>query len=180
MRNQKTFALVGMVMALALSLSVRAQAAETVQAARDTLSSFLKTDPGLSKFVQNSAGYAVFPSIGKGAIGIGGAHGDGILFERGKAIGKASMTQISVGLQLGGQTYSEIIFFQTPEALAAVKEGNFSLSAQASAVALKSGVSSNARYKDQVAVFTQAQGGLMYEASIGGQKFKFEPFGNNM
>jgi lipid-binding SYLF domain-containing protein len=134
-----------------------------------------QTDPGLQKFFDSAAGYAVFPSVGKGAIGVGGAYGRGEVFEGGKPVGYATLTQASIGLALGGQTYTELIFFENQAALDRFKSGNFAFAAQVSAVALKSGVSANAKYEDGVAVFTLGQAGLMYEASIGGQKFAFEP-----
>jgi lipid-binding SYLF domain-containing protein len=144
--------------------------------ARATLATFQKTDPGITAFIDRSAGYVVFPSVVKAGIGIGGAHGSGVAFANGKPIGKATLSQVSVGAQLGGQEYSEVIFFETPEALANFTNGQFSFSAQASAVALKSGAAANAKFKDNVAVFTAAKGGMMFEASLGGQKFKFEPY----
>ena len=119
----------------------------------------------------------MFPTIAKGAIGVGGAGGDGVLFVGGQPVGKSSMGQATIGLQLGGQTYSEIIFFETPSSLGDFKNGNFALAAQASAVALSAGASADAKYEKGVAVFTATKGGLMYEASVGGQKFGYKPFG---
>jgi lipid-binding SYLF domain-containing protein len=142
----------------------------------ETVANVKKTDPGLDKFFSGSAGYAVFPGIAKGGMGIGAAHGDGELYEHGVPVGKCSMTQVNIGLQLGGQVYSEIIFFETRDALESFKSGNFAFAGQASAVALKAGASANAKYENGVVVFTQARGGLMYEASIGGQKFGFHPY----
>jgi len=141
-----------------------------------TIEAFKKADPGIQKFFNSSAGYAVFPSIGKGAIGVGGAHGNGELIVGGKAIGKCSMTQVTVGFQLGGQSYSEVIFFEQANTLDGFKKGDFAFAAQASAVAVTAGASADAAYRNGVAVFTQAKGGLMYEASIGGQKFSFEAY----
>jgi lipid-binding SYLF domain-containing protein len=117
----------------------------------------------------------VFPGVGKGGVGVGGAYGRGELFEGGKLAGYCTLTQASIGLQLGGQKYTELIFFETKAALDRFKSGNFAFAAQASAVALKSGASANAKYAGGVAVFTMGEAGLMYEASIGGQKFSFEP-----
>jgi lipid-binding SYLF domain-containing protein len=134
-----------------------------------------KTDPGLQKFFDTAAGYVVFPSVGKGAIGIGGAYGRGELYEHGKLVGYTTLTQASIGFALGGQTYTELIFFEDKAALDRFKTGSFAFAAQASAVALKSGVSANAKYADGVAVFTMGEAGLMYEASVGGQKFSFDP-----
>jgi lipid-binding SYLF domain-containing protein len=134
-----------------------------------------KADPGLQKFFDTAAGYAVFPSVGKGAAGIGAAYGRGEVFEGGKLVGYATLTQASIGLALGGQKYTELIFFENKAALDRFKSGTFAFAAQASAVALKSGVSANAKYSDGVAVFTLGEAGLMYEASVGGQKFAYEP-----
>ena len=150
--------------------------AEMVSDARKTLAVFEKNDPSLTKFAARSAGYVVFPTITKGAAGIGGAHGTGVLFVKGKAMGKASVTQVTIGAQLGGQEYSEVIFFETPSAVADFEKGKVALSAQAAAVALKSGASADAKYKEGVAVFTATKGGLMADASVGGQKFGYEPF----
>lgn len=134
-----------------------------------------KEDPGLKKFFDEAAGYAVFPTVGKGAIGIGGAYGKGELYEGGQMVGYCNLTQASIGLALGGQAYTELIFFETSDAVDIFTAGNFAFAAQASAVALKSGVSANAKYSNGVAVFTMGEKGLMYEASIGGQKFSYIP-----
>lgn len=160
----------------ALALPLTAGAGD-VSDAQETIALFKKSDPGLSRFFAQSVGWAVFPTVGKGAIGIGGAHGGGVLFERGKAVGTCTLTQVTVGFQLGGQAYSEIIFFETPSTLADFKSNALALAAQVSAVAATEGASANAKYQLGVAVFTIAKGGLMYEASVGGQKFTFEPFG---
>ena len=134
-----------------------------------------KQDPGLMKFIREAAGYAVFPSVGKGAVGVGGAYGRGELYEGGKVAGYCTLTQASIGASLGGQSYSELIFFETPEALDDFKSGDYTFAAQVSAVALKSGASANAKYADGVAVFTLGEEGLMIEASVGGQRFSFQP-----
>ena len=135
----------------------------------------IKSDPGLKKFFDEAAGYAVFPTVGKGAIGVGGAYGRGELYGAGQLEGYCALTQASIGLALGGQAYTELIFFETKVALDRFKTGNFAFAAQASAVALKAGASANAKYTDGVAVFTMGEAGLMYEASIGGQKFSYKP-----
>jgi lipid-binding SYLF domain-containing protein len=144
--------------------------------ARATIETFKKTDPKIEKFFSSAAGYSVFPTIAKGAVGIGGAGGDGVLFVGGQPVGKSSMGQASIGFQLGGQTYSEVIFFETASSLSDFKKGNFALAAQASAVALSAGAAANAKYEKGVAIFTATKGGLMYEASVGGQKFGYKPF----
>lgn len=135
------------------------------------------TDSGLQKFFDTAAGYAVFPSVGKGAVGVGGAYGRGILFEGGRSVGYCTLTQASIGLALGGQEYTEIIFFETPDAVNKFKAGDMTFAAQASAVALRSGASANAEYANNVLVFTLGEAGLMVEASIGGQKFNYQPLG---
>ena len=145
-----------------------------VKKADDTIVAFKAADESLINFFNAAYGYAVFPSIGKGAVGIGGAHGSGILYEQGVPIGRTTMTQVTIGLQLGGQSYSEIIFFENKQTLDDFKDG-FELAAQASAVAVDQGASADAAYNNGVAIFTLVQGGLMAEASIGGQKFSFEP-----
>lgn len=164
-------------LALAAMAAPRAASAGDVEDAQATIAVFKKADPGLSRFFERSAGWAVFPTVGKGAIGVGAAHGSGVVFQGGHAVGTCTLTQLTVGFQLGGQAYSEIIFFDGAETLADFEKGSFALAAQVSAVAAAEGASANAKYQQGVAVFTVAKGGLMYEASVGGQKFSFEPFG---
>ena len=156
---------------------------------------------GAGDFTDDAYGYAVFPSIGKGGIGIGGAHGKGEVFVGGKKVGKTKMSQITYGLQLGGQVYSQMIFFRDERAFDDFTSGNFEFGAQATAVALTAGAqastssggggntssgtdadSSKVNADDKqydkrsgMATFTIAKGGLMYEATLGGQKFKYEP-----
>jgi len=155
---------------------VRPAADDIHQKVVETIAAFKKKDPGIEKFFAGAIGYAVFPTVGKGAIGIGAARGTGELIVGGTAIGKTTLTQVTVGFQLGGQAYSEIIFFQEDNTLKGFKNGDFAFAAQASAVAVTAGASANAGYRNGVAVFTMAKGGLMYEASIGGQKFSFKPY----
>ena len=140
---------------------------------------FLKQDDSLSIFFSSASGYAIFPNVGKGGLGVGGASGNGILYVGGKAIGTAKLTQVTIGFQAGGQAYREVIFFENNEQLEKFKENNVELSAQASAVAAAAGASADAKYNEGVAIFTMAKKGLMYEASVGGQKFKFTPFENS-
>lgn len=167
-------------------------------AAGDKYASALQTFKKAGKsstFFDQSYGYALFPTIGKGAIGVGGAHGSGRVYVNGEVVGKTSMTQVTVGLQLGGQSYSQIIFFQDKRAFDEFTSGHFEFGAQATAVAVTAGASAQAstggtgagastskknattagKYYKGMAVFTIAKGGLMYEASIGGQKFSYKP-----
>lgn len=130
---------------------------------------------GLEPFFQNSAGYVIFPNVGKGGFIVGGASGNGVVYENGIIVGMADLKKLNVGLQAGGQAITEVIFFETPEALNEFKDGDFEFSAEASAVAIKSGVAVNAKYKDGIAVFAMPKAGLMADASVGGQKFGFTP-----
>jgi lipid-binding SYLF domain-containing protein len=160
-----------------------------------TINTFKKAGESKS-FFGNAYGYAVFPTIGKGGVGIGGAHGNGHVYEKGAYIGNASMTQITIGAQLGGQAFSQIIFFEDKRALDQFTSGEFEFGAQATAVAITAAAGASAStgagagttksvgsetaavkggYKDGMAVFTIAKGGLMYEATIGGQKFSYKP-----
>lgn len=134
-----------------------------------------KVDPGIEAFFNHSAGYAVFPSVGKGGVVVGGAYGKGLVIAKGKVEGYTTMTQATLGLQLGGQKYSQFIFFKDDIALGNFKRGNLEFGAQASAVAATKGASADTSYDKGVAVFTNSTGGLMVEGSIGGQKFTYEP-----
>ena len=145
----------------------------------------LKTIEVLDKFKKISAlkpyfkkakGYAVFPNIGKAGIGIGGARGKGEVFEKDEVIGSTTVTQLSIGLQLGGQAFSQIIFFKDKKDLERFTQGNYEFGASASAALITEGANASADYSDGVAVLTFSKGGLMYEASIGGQKFSFQGY----
>lgn len=136
------------------------------------------SDPGTQRFFDDSHGYVVFPSVGKGGFVVGGAHGNGLVYEQGELVGTASLKQVNVGLQLGGQSYIQVIFFQGAEDLERFKSNNLEFSGQASAVAITEGASADIDYAKGVAVVTRAKGGLMYEASLGGQKFDYKPIGN--
>jgi lipid-binding SYLF domain-containing protein len=158
----------------------------------DTIALFRKADE-TGKFFANAYGYAVFPTIGKGAIGIGGAHGNGRVYQQGKYIGDSTMNQLSIGFQLGGQGFSQIIFFQNSGALEKFTSKDFQFGAEASAVALTAGASAKAgtggatagasvdkekaknagSYNNGMAIFTIVKGGLMYEVSVSGQKYNF-------
>tara|TARA_Y100001970_G_C13787660_1_gene628630 strand:- start:68 stop:610 length:543 start_codon:yes stop_codon:yes gene_type:complete len=127
----------------------------------------------LGMYFEEAYGYAVFPSIKKAGLGIGGARGKGQVFAKEKLIGDSTVTQINLGINFGVQSYKEIIFFKDRADLDRFTAGNFELGAQASAVAINSGVSAEVEYSNGVAIFTQSIGGLMVEASIGGQKFNF-------
>jgi len=142
--------------------------------AQVAIATLKEKDPSMQRFIDEAAGYVVIPTVGKGGFGIGGARGKGVLYENGAVSAIVTLTQLTIGFQWGGQAYSEFIFFEDDVALDHFKNGNYELGAQASAVAVTTGASADANYRSGVAVFTQAKGGLMYEASVGGQKFKVE------
>ncbi len=148
---------------------------EAFDKVRLTINEFKKRDPDMKVFFNEAYGYAVFPSVGKGAIAIGGAYGQGKVFEEGKIIGSVTLKQISIGIQLGGQSYSEIIFFKDKAALDTFTSNNLEFGAAASAILATSGASADTDYSNGVAIFTLPKGGLMGEASVAGQKFKFTP-----
>ena len=145
--------------------------------AQQTIRLFQKTDPGMQVFFDQAYGYAVFPDVYKGGILLlGGARGDGFVYEQGRLIGRSSITQINVGPQLGGQAFAEIIFFRSQSDLEDFKKGNYELNAQASAIVVTAGVATNSEYSDGVAIFALPKSGLMAEASVGGQKFSFKEY----
>jgi len=156
---------------LTVAAPARAQSDAEVQ---ETIAQFKKGDAGMQAWFKDAYGYAVFPSVGKGAVVVGGAHGKGLVYEQGKLIGETKMTEVSVGLQAGGQAFSEVIFFKDKTALDDFTRGNFEMAAGLSAVALKEGASKDLNYSKGVAVMTATKGGLMVEAKVGGQKFSFE------
>jgi lipid-binding SYLF domain-containing protein len=159
----------------------------------DTLTIFRKAEES-GKFFAHAYGYALFPTIGKGAIGIGGAHGTGRVYQKGAYIGDSTMNQLSVGFQLGGQGFSQIIFFQNEAALKKFTSEGFEFSADASAVAITAGATATAgtggatagasvdkekakvtgTYNNGMAIFTVIKGGLMYEVSLAGQKYSYK------
>jgi lipid-binding SYLF domain-containing protein len=141
------------------------------------ISKFKQKDPGMARVFAKAYGYAVFPTVGKGGIGLGAARGKGYVYEKGRLVGRSTLTQVTIGLQLGGQAYSEVVFFKDKAAFDNFKNGNLKLDAQASAIALTHRASGDLAYRKGVAIVTMAKGGLMYEASIGGQKFSFKPLG---
>jgi len=127
------------------------------------------------QLLDDAYGYVIFPEVGKAGLIVGGAYGRGEVYERGNFIGYADITQMTLGLQAGGQTYAEVILFQNKEALDRFTSNKYEPTAQASAIALKSGASAVAKYTDGVAIFSHAGGGLMGELAVGGQRFRFTP-----
>lgn len=189
MKNVSIF-LLGVVMVFASGISKPVLADNY----SDTIEVFKKS-PTVQPFFKNNYGYAVFPTIGKGGLGIGGAYGKGKVYRKGAVTGTSSLVKLSIGFQAGGQAFSEIIFFQDKRAYDEFTSGEFAFDAQASAVAVTAGVQAQAGekgasagasagpatgvqakadYRKGMAVFVHTKGGLMYEAAIGGQKFSFE------
>ena len=146
------------------------------QQVNEAVALFAKADPSVPSEMRAAAGYALFPGVGKGGIGLGGARGTGQVFGNGKVLGKTTLTQVTIGFQLGGQKYAELILFENKAALDRFVGGAFTMAAQTSAVVAKSGAAANAKYANGVKVVTIAIGGLMYEASVGGQKFSVERY----
>jgi lipid-binding SYLF domain-containing protein len=144
--------------------------------AEKAIKALQSADSGLTNLFSSAAGFALFPSVGKGALIFGGEHGNGIVYEKGKPIGEATLTEINVGPQVGGGSFYEVIFFQTAESLANFKESNFEASAEVNVVAAREGAALTAKYRDGVIVFTLPRSGLMVQAAIGGQKFKYKPY----
>jgi len=179
MKSLKSFSLTVSFLMLALFMNITTQAQKDdddpkiVADANVAKHDFIKADVLIQTLFDNSFGYVIFPNVGKGAIGIGGAAGNGAVYQKGTLIGMASMKQVSVGFQWGGQAYREVIFFETEADLNRFKENKIEFSGQASAVAVTKGAAANIKYKNGVMIFSQTKGGLMYEASVGGQKFKF-------
>jgi lipid-binding SYLF domain-containing protein len=149
---------------------------EALQAdGKATLQSMAAIDPGLQNVTQNSYAYIVFPDIGKGGFLIGGAWGRGVVYEQGRFVGYASVAEGSVGATAGGQTFSELIVFNSREAFRKFQSNRLSFGADASAVALKAGAAASAEFRNNVAVFVSNQGGLMVDASVKGQNIGFVP-----
>jgi len=179
-------------------IAAMACASASAAAATDysgTLNIF-KASPHVQPFFKTAYGYAVFPTVGKGGFGIGGAYGEGQVYRGGKVTGRTKLIKVSIGFQFGGQAFSEIIFFEDKRAYDEFTSGEFAFDAQASAVAItagaqakvgttgstagastgsKAGKQAETSYFKGMAVFTHVKGGLMYEAAIGGQKFSFDP-----
>ena len=136
---------------------------------------FIADNAELEKYFDDAYGFAVLPIITKGGLGIGGAAGKGLVFKNKVVIGMTKMTQATIGAQAGGQQYMEVIYFENKKALDNFTGGKLKFSGQASAIALEAGTAVDMKYQEGVAIFTKGKGGLMAEASVGGQKFKYHP-----
>jgi lipid-binding SYLF domain-containing protein len=181
--------------ALMIVLAFNTPQAESSDNFAGTIATF-KQSPQVQPFFKNAYGYAVFPTVGKGGLVVGGAYGTGQVYRQGEVTGKSRLIEASIGAQVGGQAYSEMIFFEDKRAYEEFTSGEFEFDASASAVAITAGVQAEAgsegasasatagpatgkqakrRYIKGMAVFVHTKGGLMYEMSIGGQKFNFKP-----
>lgn len=138
-----------------------------------TLAELKQADSSLEAVLDDSAGYAVFLTIGKGGFIIGGGYGRGTLYEAGKITGYTDMTQAAIGALIGGESFTELIVFKSPDALKKFKSGNFTFGAHASAIALEKGAAAETSFNNGVAIFTRANQGLMADASLNGQKFRY-------
>lgn len=154
----------------------RAESREVLDAQiNEAIVRFKEEDPGIQRFFDQSAGYAVFPRVFKGAFWIGGAHGNGMLYEGTQATGYVSLSQATLGFSFGGEFFREIIFFRTTADIERFKIKDYTFSAQATAVAITAGAAAKADYRDGMAVFVMTDAGLMVDASVGGQKFNYVP-----
>ena len=144
--------------------------------AKEAVAEFIEADWQMEKRFQQAYGYVVFPNVGKGGLGIGGSAGNGVAYLGGVEIGMAKLSMVTIGFQAGGQAFREVIFFENKEAMDRFKNNKFEVAAQVSAVAATAGASADADYTAGVMIFTMQKGGLMYEASVGGQKLTYDPF----
>lgn len=163
---------------ISLSYNINAQVGgwqpELTEDSKKALDKMVATSSGIESYYKSSYGYVVFPKVTKAGLVLGGAGGKGIVYQDNEVVGSSTLKQASIGLQAGGQQYSEVIFFENKKAYKHFINGKLKFDAQASAVAIKPGVSVDVAYKNGVAVFTQPLGGLMFVASVGGQHFTYK------
>ncbi len=152
------------------------KAAQMENAAQATLDEIRQNQPGVDQLLSSAAGYAVFPNVGAaGALFVGGAHGNGVLYQNGQVAGFVTLNQGSVGLTLGGKTYAEVLILRTPYDVAQIKAGKFELGASASAVVLTAGAAAAGTLDPNTTVIIDTHGGLMAGITANGQKFQFAP-----
>ena len=166
--------LAGLLGSCATAPATREDKTALVAAATSRLQQMRTVDPALEVLLQKGYGYAMFPNVDKGGLGVGGAYGRGVVYERGQPIGYSALTQGTVGAQAGGQSSSELLVFETKAALDRFTAGQFGFTADASAVVLTSGAATQANFVDGVAVVVQPLSGVMIEAAIGGQQFTYQ------
>jgi lipid-binding SYLF domain-containing protein len=166
--------LAGLLSSCATAPASREDKAALVAASTARWQQMRSTDPAVDALVKRGYGYSLFPHVDKGGLGVGGAYGRGVVYEQGQHIGYSDLKQGSVGVQAGGQSFSELLVFENKAALDRFKAGQFSFAADASAVALTSGVATTANFVDGVAVVVQPLSGVMVEAALGGQQFTYQ------
>ncbi len=174
MKNSKFI----MVLMLAISFSLFSQTEkdrDIIKDAEKAKAEFIKTNQTIESQFKNSKAYVIFPNVGKGAVVVGAASGNGAVYKDGKLIGMASMKQLDVGAQIGGEAYSEVIFFNSDEAFKKLKKNQLELTSQVAAVAVEEGKSLNTKFTEGLAVYVLPKAGLMAEVSVGGQKFEYQP-----
>jgi lipid-binding SYLF domain-containing protein len=164
----------GLLGSCATAPASREDKAALVAAAASRLQQMRAEDPALGALIQKGYGYALFPNVDKGGLVVGGAYGQGVVYERGRHVGYSDLKQGSVGVQAGGQSFSELLVFENQAALDRFKAGQFGFTADASAVVLTSGAATNATFVDGVAVVVQPLSRMMVEAAIGGQQFTYQ------
>ncbi|PKP19020.1 MAG: hypothetical protein CVU07_00770 [Bacteroidetes bacterium HGW-Bacteroidetes-23] len=170
-----------MLLALILSTTVFSQTQkdkEIIKDAETAKAEFIKMNKEIAPQIKNATAYVIFPNVGKGAFIVGAASGNGAVYQNGVLVGMAKMKQLDLGLQAGGETYSEMILFNSEEAFNRLKENKLELTASASAVALQSGEALKAKYADGIAVYVLPKAGLMVDASVGGQKLEYFSLNN--
>jgi lipid-binding SYLF domain-containing protein len=175
MKTIKTITMIAFLFVAFGAFSQNSKDQKIIKDAEKAKQKLLKADSGMNEFFDNSAGYVIFPNVGKGGFIVGGASGNGAVYEDGEIAGMADLKKLNIGLQAGGQAIIEVIFFETQEDLDEFKGGDFEFAAEASAVAVESGIAVNAKYRNGVAVFALPKAGLMADASVGGQKFSYSP-----
>lgn len=173
MKTRAFLLLIGVAFSFMGSAQIGGWNPELENEAKEALALMLEDSPKLQTFIDQGYGYAVFPKITKAGFGIGGAAGNGVVYKAKAIVGSSKLKQASFGLQAGGQQYSEVIFFENKASFENFTNDKLKFDAQASAVAINKGASIDVAYQDGVAIFTRVKGGLMYEASLGGQHFKF-------
>jgi lipid-binding SYLF domain-containing protein len=178
MKNQRLLTLaLGAIVAVAGAWAAEPESAnELMTASEQAVATFKKEDPGLEQTLANAAGYAIFPRLGKGGFIVGGGGGVGVLYVNGEPAGKVTSQHMSIGLQAGGQSHSELVVLENQQAVDRFKQGKSKLTAQASAVAASAGASTRAVWRDGMKVFVTGEQGLMHDLSVGGQTFTFQPF----
>ncbi len=177
MKMMKVFALLFMFASSFVSVAQAGWDPSAEDRAKASVESFKVSAPWLSRYFESAYGYAVFPDVFKGGFFlVGGGHGKGFVYEQGALVGRSSITQVNVGPQLGGQSFSEIVFFRGQQELETFKKGNFEFNAQVAAIVVTAAMSTNTDYSNGVAVFILPKAGVMAEATVGGQKFSYNPF----